>query len=365
MNVSNQPKYIQVTEYIKEYIRSGQLKEHDRMPSEYELTKKFNVSRHTVRKAIGDLVVEGWLYTAQGKGTFVSDRFTKGNGVSQRPKQLVGVITTYIKDYIFPEIIEGIDKVLADEGYSIILGNTNNQIEKERQCILNMLDNDISALIVEPTKSALPNPNIELYDELRKKGVPILFIHGYYSNLSSSYIVEDDVSGGYEVTKHLIELGHTRIGGIFKSDDMQGHLRYQGFLKAHRELDIPIQEGSILWYTTEDQKNFLSSQYYKDNFFQRVEGMTGLVCYNDQIAIKAIDRLNEKGIEVPEDLSVVSFDNSRMARMANLTTVAHPKGKIGKEAAKSILEMLQNKKLIKQEVLKTDIIYRESAKNIK
>lgn len=359
MEPSNQPKYIYVMEQIKEYINTGQLKEDDKVPSEHTLTNQLKVSRHTVRKAIGNLVNEGWLYTAQGKGTFVANRL-KPN--SSSTNQLVGVITTYIKDYIFPNIIEGIDQVLVDEGYSILLGNTHNQIEKERQCIINMMNNGVRALIVEPTKSALPNPNIDLYRQLQEQGVPILFIHGCYGNLPSAYIVEDDVKGGYEATMHLLELGHKKIGGIFKSDDIQGHLRYEGYIKAHREKGISIHEDMIQWYTTEDAKNLFNNN---SNLINRLKHCTGMVCYNDQIAVKVLELLKKEGLDVPGDISMVSFDNSKLGQLAELTSVAHPKREMGKQAATAILRMIGNKKIIEESVLETEIVYGQTTRRIK
>lgn len=354
----NQPKYVLVMEHIKDYINSGQLKENDKMPSENKLTQQFGVSRHTVRKAIGNLVNEGWLYSVQGKGTFIANKNPQESIATQ---QIIGVMTTYIKDYIFPEIIEGMDQVLGEQGYSILLGNTYNQVEKERQCLLNMISNGVKALIVEPTKSALPNPNIDLYQELQEKNIPILFLHGHYANLDSSYLVTNDIEGGYAITKHLIDLGHTHLGGIFKSDDVQGHLRYQGFIKAHREHNIPIHEEAITWFTTEDEKSIFKVAGDMNPMLRRLKDCTGLVCYNDKVAIKVMELIEEEGRKIPEDLSIVSFDNSRLAKMASLTSIAHPKKMMGQKAASIILEMLSNPNNRNNHyILNTDINYGES-----
>jgi GntR family transcriptional regulator of arabinose operon len=228
-------KYEMLKSYIMETIKSEKLEHGQKIYTENELADKLNVSRHTVRKAIGALVNEGWLYRQQGKGTFV------GNKIAEKDKKtkIIGVITTYMNDYIFPSIIRGIDSVLSEKGYNIVLLCTYNQHEKERNCLESIQHQDIEGLIVEPTKSALPNPNMDVYNDIVKSGIPLLFINGFNKDIKSSYVIEDDISAGYLATKHLIELGHKSICGIFKIDDIQGHNRFSGF---HKDYHFKIQK---------------------------------------------------------------------------------------------------------------------------
>jgi len=211
------PKYQMLKDYIAGTIESRQLKPGEKISSKNELSAKFGISRHTVRQAIGELVSEGWLYRTHGKGTFVNQKPEKKADTIRT----IGVITTYLNDYIFPAIIRGIDGVLSINNYNIVLGCTYNQHDKEKLCLENFQKQNLSGLIVEPTKSALPNPNIGLYKELHKNGVPVLFIHGCYKELNYPYVVEDDLNAGYMATRHLMDFGHSRIGGVFKFDDSQ------------------------------------------------------------------------------------------------------------------------------------------------
>lgn len=353
------PKYIQLKEYIKKRIKDDQLKPGEKIDSENELSEKFNVSRHTVRQAIGTMVNEGWLYRVQGKGTFVA----RQPNVRKQSSKIIGVVTTYLNDYIFPNIIKGIDMALSAKGYSIVLGHTNSEVKKEAVCLNNLLDKNIDGLIVEPTKSALPNPNLELYRILSEKGIPIIFIHGYYRDLRYSYVVEDDEQAGYLATKHLIELGHKRIIGIFKVDDIQGHGRYKGFVQAHKENGLNIQDQSVIWFTTEEKEMIFNGGEYARLLHKRLNDCTGLVCYNDQIAVKMLDLLREKGKKIPKDISIVSFDDSDIATATEvkLTTVAHPKEKLGEKAAQSLMKMIEGKEVHIEEVMKPELIVRESS----
>lgn len=156
---TDKPKYQRLKEYIIEKINFGEWIAGDRITSENELAEQFDVSRHTIRQSLGELVNEGWLYRIQGKGTFVNRR------PNERIKDtnIIGVVTTYLNDYIFPSIITGIYDTLLENGYNISLSCTYNQHEKERFCLENFLNQEVAGLIVEPTKSALLNPNIDLY----------------------------------------------------------------------------------------------------------------------------------------------------------------------------------------------------------
>jgi GntR family transcriptional regulator of arabinose operon len=352
----DKPKYQKLRDYIIETITSGKINVGEKIYSENDLAETFEISRSTVRQAIGELVNEGWLYRVQGKGTFVN----RQPGQKSDKAKSIAVLTTYLNDYIFPSIIRGIDSVLSVNSYSMILSCTDNQYQKERLCLENLLNQNISGLIVEPTKSALPNPNIDLYKKFADQGIPVLFMHGNYRELEYSYIVEDDTEAGYLATKHLIDLGHEKIGGIFKIDDIQGHYRFSGFQKAQTEAQFQIFDSLVMWFETND----LDSKFEKTN--HQLENLlsqcSALVCYNDQIAVKVMDIIRDKGLKVPEDISLVSFDDSQLALAAEakLTTVAHPKEALGLEAAKAIIDMIERKQDYYDLKFKPELVVRNS-----
>jgi GntR family transcriptional regulator of arabinose operon len=351
------PKYIRLKEFIKTGIQQGELKPGEKIPSENELASRFGISRHTVRQALGEMVNEGWLSRIQGSGTFVS----RSLGQQKDRSRIIGVITTYLDDYIFPGIIRGMDNVLSRQGYSMILSHTDNKIEREAACLSGMMRKNVDGFIIEPTKSALPNPNTDLYEELERKGIPYIFINGFYPGHKGSYVVEDDEAGGRMAAKHLFDLGHERVGGIFKADDIQGHRRYSGVVRAHREYGRTVAEDAIAWYTTEDV-DLVFNENGGGVLKKRFEGCTGIICYNDQVALRVIEILKPEGIRVPGDMSVVSFDDSELAAAGEvkLTTVAHPGPLLGEKAAAGLLEILKFSKSAVREVMKPELIVRSS-----
>jgi GntR family transcriptional regulator of arabinose operon len=358
---SNKPKYLKLKEYIIDTIISNGLKPGEKIHSENELAAEFEICRHTVRQAIGELVNDGWLYREHGKGTFVNKR----PDMDAAGPRTVAVITTYLNDYIFPAIIRGIDSVLSKNGYTILLGCTYNLHEKERLCLENLKNQNIAALIAEPTKSALPNPNLGLYRDIEKSGIPVLFIHGCYKDVKSSYVVEDDEQAGYIATRHLVGLGHKKIGGIFKIDDIQGHSRFSGFSRALREDGLMSSDSQVIWFDTggEDEK---ISGFTSKKLSAMLHESTAVVCYNEQIAIRLMDAIRCEGLSVPEDISLVSFDDSQLAVASEvkLTTVAHPKEKLGEEAGKTVIEMIAGHKGHFEIKMQPELVVRSSTRKL-
>ena len=366
--MAQQTKYNMVKEKIKSWILNGDVKPGEKIYSENELVKMLGVSRHTVRQAIGDLVHEGWLYREQGAGTFCSNRFEQNQQTGTLQPAVngknIGIITTYITDYIFPSIIKGIESYLTDMGYSLTLACTDNDLEKEKQCLQSMLSRNIDGLIVEPTKSGSFNPNMNYYLELEQKNIPYLMINQFYSQLAPPHIIVDDEKGGFIATEHLLKLNHQKIIGIFKTDDLQGVYRMQGFIRAFRDKGIPLSPEMIITYTTEELNNGLLEKVKA--ILISAKKPTGIICYNDQIALSVLDILRELKMTVPEDISIVGYDDSSLAEASEvkLTSITHPKTQMGIDAAKWIVSAVEqnNPDVMKQKsiIYDPEIVIRSS-----
>jgi len=333
---SNNSKYYKLMEYLRDEMLTGRIMPGDKIPSENKLAGKFSLSRHTVRKSIAMLVNEGLLYTEQGRGTFSS-------GVLQKSRDSgnIGVITTYISEYIFPQVIDGIDEVLSQNGYSIILKNTGNDCLKEVACLKDILGKDIAGLIVEPTRSALYSRNIKYYQTLESYGIPYVFIHGCYEQLGRKpSVLLDDAGGMYELAMYLVKTGHRSICGIFKADDVQGLNRHKGYVRALSESGLAYDPEKVIWFHTEDRST-------KPNAALRAmiaggSKIDAVACYNDEIACETVKLLTGMNIKVPQEISVTGFDDSYLAESGpiKLTTVRHPKKDLGREAASMILQLI-------------------------
>ncbi|MCZ0702458.1 GntR family transcriptional regulator of arabinose operon [Natronobacillus azotifigens] len=351
-----QTKYNIVKQAIKSKILDGTFQPHQKISSESELMKQFNVSRHTVRLAIGELVNQGWLYREQGAGTFCADRSKEENVQTMKDQKSIAIITTYISDYIFPSIIRGAESYLSQLGYHVSLFSTNNDHDNERRFLEKILTQHFDGVIVEPTKSAIANPNINYYLNLERQNIPYIMINAYYDELEPLSITLDDEAGGHLQAKHLIDLGHKNIVGFFKNDDIQGTKRMKGYLKAHRKHHLPINPNNIVTYKTEEKYFKPAEELEKLLELPESERPTAVICYNDELAIALLDVLRNKNLSIPDDISIIGFDNSFLTEVSEvkLTSVQHPQSKMGETAAKVILDIVKesngNPKKVKETV---------------
>jgi GntR family transcriptional regulator of arabinose operon len=357
-NNYNGPKYIMVKNYIKHLLKS-EVVYGGKLPSEYEIMEKFKISRHTVRQAIGDLTAEGLVRKEQGKGTF--SNYKKGD----KHKQIIAVMTTYLSAFVFPSIISGIEQVLSDEGYMMLLTNTNNEKEKEAQFLNSVLEHNVVGIIVEPSQSAHENINLPLFLDAQKKGIKTVFINAFYDDFDSSYVIMDDEKGGYIATEYLLQLGHQKIAGIFKTDDKQGVLRKKGYLQAMQDYGVAADSRLIAEYNTSNM--YIFPYMYSQSLLRDADFPTAFFCYNDQVALVVMQAVKDKGLKVPDDISVVGYDDSiepTMPSNIRLTTIFHPQKKLGVQAARFMLDMLEGRIEKPQMVYQPELLVRNSCRRL-
>ena len=331
-------KYEIVANSISEEIRSGHYPNGTSLPTEEQLTKEYGVSRQTVRKALSILKERNIIEKRQGSGSYVK---ILNPGANSRK---VAVIATYIDDYIFPGQLRGVEEVLSKNNYSAFLSATKNSISSERRILEDILKNPVAGILAEGTKTALPNPNISLYKKLSEQNIPIVFFNSCYPGLTGPlYVCADNYGGGYELATYLLNKGHKKIASIFKADDIQGHQRYSGYISAMFDNGIFISDSMTIWYTTETKDGIFEDS---EKILSSLGGATAVVCYNDEIAFKLIRLLTTCGKKVPEDIAVVSFDNSSLSEMSHIkiTSLSYDSKNIGTIAAGKLIDIIEGKK---------------------
>ena len=334
------PKYQIVADMLRTDILDGAYQKRMMLPTEQVLCQRFQVSRQTVRQALSLLASEGLIERRQGSGSHIVGT----SPAASAPRRSIAIVTTYISDYIFPSILREAENVLSENNSAPLLFVTQNQVANERRVLDTLLHLPaLDGVLVEGTKTVLPNPNLDLYRELIDRGIPLVFMNGNYTELHGSLSVLDDNYGGSQMLVHYLHgRGHSRIAGVFKNDDIQGHQRYAGYADTLRAVGLPFEDRQVYWYNTEEKETLFADGASARFLDQTLKDYSAVVCYNDEIAMRLVGWAVKRGIEIPEELAVVSFDNSKFSEMTvpRITSLSHGANNVGRLAAELLIKKL-------------------------
>lgn len=170
----------------------------------------------------------------------------------------------------------------------------------------------------------------------------MVFMHGIYPELSDCLSVLDDNYGGSrQLVEYLYQKGHRSISGIFKNDDLQGLQRYAGYADTLRDLGLPLEDQRVYWYNTESKDCLLSDDSAWTQVKSVLQNCTALVCYNDEIASRVVSLLLKEGVRIPDEIAVVSFDNSPYSELSviPITSLSHEEYNVGRMAAEQLVRL--------------------------
>lgn len=354
-------KYEMIAKWVKEEIGSGNLHPGDKIPSESELTKKFSVSRNAVRQALDLLSKEGITETLKGIGTFC-----RSKSVNNQHSMNIGFICFFSDSYIFPKMIQGCSKILFNEGYQLMLNQSEYNLKKEREILQKLREKKVDGIIIEPVYSGSGESNIDMLINIQEEGIPVILLDNEFPQHNFSSIRMDDQTGGFQAAEYLWNMGHRDIGIFYQQDYLAKIRRKEGALQFLKSRGMDSENIMQIGFTGQGEK----STAYKmaRQIFQSQSIPTAFICSNDEDALHLIRLAEKKGYQVPGDISIISFDNSETAQLEqiSLTSFEHPSAYIGHLAAKALLEQIQNPEIgIKMNtVIAPRLLKRKSVKKL-
>lgn len=333
-------KYIQIANLLKDLIEKN-AGDTFRLPTEADLCQKYNVSRQTIRKALSILEDERLIEKRQGSGSYTTGL------LNQAEKNSIAVLICSDTEYNYPKLLADICGTLKKHGFSSTVYVTENQISQERKILQHLLKNPVRGILSEGCKTAFPTPNHDLYNRLSEKGIFALFFHGNYSNLPAfPSVKDDDYEGGYSLGKYLASLGHKKIGGIFKNDDIQSAEQCFGVLSALRDEGISFCEECIYSFNSIQLTALQKKQdtgFLAEFASKLMKNVTAVICCNDEIAYWLMKELTYKKLRIPDDISIVCFDRSYLSDLSSIqiTSLSYQDQKMGVIAAEEILKLIK------------------------
>ena len=363
----SEPKYLQLKRIITSYLEQEAYEVDQKIPTELELTERFQVSRGTVRQALGELVDEGVIYKKHCLGTFFSG---KRSNEGRAQSGLIGVITPVMSNYIYPQVIKGIHDVLAQSGRNLVVTDLECDAKERFSRLERMLTRGLDGVIFEPHSGSERFQDTREFALLKSLTIPVVVMGWIFENSGLSCVSLDDLEGGFRATTYLIEHGHRRIACIYPSNHEPGILRYRGYRKALETHNIPCDsrfEKSSQSMTTQIYPHpaYLLTQ---DLLALRDERPTAIFFFYDYAALQGCAAIRDAGLRIPDEMSVIGYDDSFLATMADvpLTSVVHPKYEIGKWAAEMLLKQLEThgRNTPRQMILHPSIAVRDSVRTL-
>lgn len=266
----------------------------------------------------------------------------------------VAIIVGDISNPHFSIMIKEMENKLKEYGYTAIVFNTDESSENEKSAVISAISKNVDGIIICPTQK-----NASVTKLLNKQHIPYIFFGRNYENDNSNYVVCDDFKGGYSAADYLIKLKHTQILYINTNEYISSaKKRRQGIIKAFVENNIPV---SNLIVKEIDTKSDTASIEQVLN--QEKGKFSAIICFSDFIALEVMYLVRKSGLNIPDDISVVGFDNiaSRYHFPILLTSVSTSKTKMSLKSVDTLVGLI-NKELTapQQHILPTKLIARES-----
>lgn len=256
-----------------------------------------------------------------------------------RQTKMVGVLISDISNPFFASVVRGIEDVLSQKGFTVVLCNTDTDPRKEAQYVSELLQRRIDGLIVSAASS-----ESEHFLPVIKQKLPLVFVNRVPTTLDSAdAVLTNNVKGAYMATEHLISLQHRRIGAIVGPQDViTGKERLEGYCNALSDHALTVR-----------------SDYIKEGDFRRESGYellgelldlpappTAVFVANNQMTLGALEKIQELGLSVPRDISLIGFDFSDWMRVVRprITTIVQPSYQLGQVAAELLLKRHSEKR---------------------
>lgn len=276
-----------------------------------------------------------------------------GRGLATRSTHTLGLVVTTIADPFVSEVARGAEELAMDHGYAIFLCQSGAQPQRELAAVRALHENRVDGVIVTSSRVG------ELYRPLLvQMDVPIVLINNERSDPGVWFVSIDDYHGGVLATDHLARVGRRRIGYIAgwpEASSSSGRLRgCVAALERHGLGSLPFWVGS--------GNGRLDGGYAAAREMLSLRPLPdGLFCYNDLTAIGALKAIHEAGVQVPDDIAIVGFDDIAMAAFTcpPLSTVAQPRLDMGRLAVRMLLDLIAGKSIDSQ-TLKGSLVVRES-----
>jgi GntR family transcriptional regulator of arabinose operon len=356
------PLHIQLLDELRHAIKSGKLKPHDQLPGEWNMVETFGISRATIQRAWQAAQEEGLLYRVAGKGTFVAEPPPQ----EQNARPVVGFVIPEYRGTFALNLLKGAEQVLRKQGYTVQFATTDRDLTEENRILEEFVSDGVQGVILVPKRGhhqrVLTSANMN---------IPVVLMDRPLNGVVLPCVSSNNYAGGIQAMRHLVELGHRNILFVARPhlDLWSVSERYRAYQDVLRleGIDPPMAfliggENELSSYEAYLSHNDSEIQPLIDCLLDD-NRPTAIFAVNDWIGIKVQRAIQLAGLNCPQDVSLVGFDNLDIAQYQSppLTTVAQDPMLMGAEAARRLITILEGEQAREiVTLLPTELVIRES-----
>jgi len=274
----------------------------------------------------------------------------------------IGLIIPDVSNLFFGEVAKGAEDMSYALQYNVFLCNSNDMPQKDVKYIKVLLDRGVDGIVITTSSDLNSKEMQRCLKEVQQAGKVLVLLDRITDESGITSIALDHKLGGYLATKHLIENGHRKIGCITGPLTFySAKYRFEGYKKALAEAGIPVDMS----YVAEGNYHVESGYELSDQLINKK--VSAIFASNDLIAFGIYKRARERGIKIPDDLSVVGFDDMYYSQLVEvpLTTIRQPAYEMGARAVKVVVEIMENKSKTSENILfKPTLVVRNSVRNL-
>lgn len=321
------PSYFQLQTWLEEQIQNGVFKINDKIPTEEELVQLTGLARATIRQAIQNLSNMGYLIRKKGLGTFVTVP-----QVNPKNQIIIGIIVPDIRSGYAPELARGAEDEAARNKHSLILCSSDDLFAKAEFHANRLIENNVSGVIFVPTASSDQNNKL-IVQKFQEKNIPVVLADRSIPDFDSSNVTTDNFEGAFKLTNYLIKKGHKKIAFIYSNIFSTERLRFEGYKKALEENDIKYDSSIVISHSGPFNEKQFSK--FSASILKRRKKISAVFAGHDRIALTFYLEARKLGLVLPEDLSIVGYDDLNLGTIS-LTTMHQPIYEMGVESVKLI-----------------------------
>lgn len=280
--------------------------------------------------------------------------------LASRQTNAIAVVVPSLANPFFATIVHELQRKLLAAGLDIIMYNTEDDVQLEAKHVESLLRNRVDGVVFIGQHTGAEHPNDPLLRELPERGIQVVLVERELSISPAAQIYADKKEGARNAVRHLVSLGHRRIAMVAGFLNLGGSfLRRGGYEMALKEAGIAIDNELVV----DGRFTPLGGYQAAKELLERRPDVSALFVANDLMSIGVLKALQESGRKIPDDVSVIGFDNIPESRFLNpsLSTVEMPTRRLGQAAAEVLLSALDGKALGPQKlVIPVELIIRDS-----